>query len=87
MNDVTVILKAIDQGSAGTDELLALDQAQVEFTETEPRKAELVRLRYFAGLTEQEAAKTLDISRATASRWWTYARTWLYDRLSFEASS
>ena len=43
----------------------------------DPPKAELVKLRYFAGLSEQEAADALGISRATASRHWTYARAWL----------
>jgi DNA-directed RNA polymerase specialized sigma24 family protein len=41
-------------------------------------KAQLVTLRYFAGLSVQEAADVLGISRATADRWWSYARTWLY---------
>jgi RNA polymerase sigma factor (sigma-70 family) len=43
------------------------------------QKAELVKLRYFAGLTIEEAAQILGISVATAKRWWVYARAWLYD--------
>lgn len=59
-----------------------LNQAVDEFEKVEPDKAELVRLRYFLGLTEIEAAQTLGISRATASRHWAYARAWLLDYLS-----
>jgi RNA polymerase sigma factor (TIGR02999 family) len=63
------------------EELLALDEALERFAATEPVKAELVKLRYFAGLSEEEAAAALDISRATASRYWTFARAWLIDAL------
>jgi len=59
------------------DDVLALDEALTRFTEVDPQKAELVKLRYFAGLTEQDAADALGISRATASRNWTFARAWL----------
>jgi DNA-directed RNA polymerase specialized sigma24 family protein len=47
----------------------------------DPVKAKLVTLRYFAGLSVQEAADALGISRATADRYWSYARTWLYCEL------
>ena len=67
------------------DDLLALDEALTRFTQLDPQKAELVKLRYFAGLSEQEAADTLGISRATASRHWTYARAWLIQAM--ESSS
>ena len=63
--------------STPTDDLLALDEALEKFAAIDPPKAELVKLRYFAGLAEQEAADALGISRATASRHWTYARAWL----------
>ena len=59
------------------DEMLALDEALTRFTELDPQKAELVKLRYFVGMTEQDAAQSLGISRATASRHWTFARAWL----------
>lgn len=62
-------------------DILELDQALAEFENIEPRKARLVKLRYFAGLNEEEAAQAMDISRATASRYWTFARAWLFDRL------
>jgi len=66
---------------APAEELLALDQALDRFAAKDPVKAELVKLRYFAGLSEAEAAAALGISRATASRYWTYARAWLINAL------
>jgi RNA polymerase sigma factor (TIGR02999 family) len=64
------------------DELLALDEALDRFSEVEPAKAELVKLRFFAGLSEEEAAAALGISRATASRNWSYARAWLINAMT-----
>jgi RNA polymerase sigma factor (TIGR02999 family) len=66
---------------APAEELLALDEALDRFAAVDPVKAELVKLRYFAGLSEEEAAAALGISRATASRYWTYARAWLINAL------
>jgi RNA polymerase sigma factor (TIGR02999 family) len=66
---------------APAEELLALDEALDRFARREPVKAELVKLRYFAGLSEEEAAIALGVSRATASRYWTYARAWLINAL------
>jgi RNA polymerase sigma factor (TIGR02999 family) len=66
---------------AQPDELLALDEALERFSGVDPLKAELVKLRYFGGLSEQEAAETLGISRATASRYWTFARAWLINAI------
>ena len=63
------------------DDMLALDEVLTAFAQLEPRKAELVKLRYFAGLTLEEAAHLLGISRATADRYWAYARAWLFDAL------
>jgi len=63
------------------DELLALNAALSEFEQLMPERAALVKLRYFAGLDEATAAESLGISRATASRWWVFARAWLYERL------
>ena len=48
----------------------------------DPRKAEFVRLRYFAGMGLGDAARVLGISHATAKRWWVYARAWLYRELN-----
>ena len=70
--------------SVPTGQLLALDEALERFGQEAPEKAQLVKLRFFAGLSMEEAAETLGISRATASRHWTYARAWLHDALSAE---
>jgi RNA polymerase sigma factor (TIGR02999 family) len=72
-------------GEATAEELLALDEALDRFAAGDPIKAELVKLRYFAGLSEEEAAAALGISRATASRYWTYARAWLINALDEKA--
>lgn len=66
---------------AADDPLLALNDALERFTALEPQAAELVKLRYFIGLNNEEAAEVLGISRATATRWWTYSRAWLYETL------
>ena len=63
-------------------DLLALDDALTKFAGQEPLKAELVKLRYFAGLSIDEAAACLGISSITAKRYWAVARAWLYDALS-----
>jgi RNA polymerase sigma factor (TIGR02999 family) len=63
------------------EELLAMNEALDRFSQVEPVKAELVKLRYFAGLTEEESAAALGISRPTASRYWSYARAWLIHEL------
>ena len=59
-------------------DLLALDQALNELTTFDPRMAQIMDLRYFGGLSEQEVAKVLAISRSTVTREWQTARTWLY---------
>jgi RNA polymerase sigma factor (TIGR02999 family) len=64
------------------DDLLALDEALAKLALEDPAKAELVKLRYFAGFSLEEAAELLNISRATAKRRWAYARAWLYAALS-----
>jgi RNA polymerase sigma factor (TIGR02999 family) len=64
------------------DDLCALDEALTRLAERDQVKAELVKLRFFAGLTMPEAAAALGISLATAERWWVFARTWLYTELS-----
>jgi RNA polymerase sigma factor (TIGR02999 family) len=63
------------------DDLLALDEALTRLAELDPMRAELVKLRFFAGLTMPEAATALGISLATAERHWAFARTWLYAEL------
>ena len=59
-------------------DLLALDEALTKLAAEDARKAKLVELRYFTGLTLDQAAKALDISPATADRYWAYARAFLY---------
>jgi len=69
------------QAEPPTDDLLALDEALDQLAAEDPVKAELVKLRCFAGLSHQEAAQALGISRATADRYWAYAKSWLYCKL------
>ncbi len=64
------------------DDLLDLTDALDAFAAEDPAKAELVKLRFFGGLSVEEAARVLGISRATADRHWAYARAWLHDRLT-----
>ncbi len=64
------------------DDLLALDEALNILAEQDPTKAELVKLRYFAGLTMDQAAKVLGISSTTAQRYWAYARAWLHRQIT-----
>ena len=69
------------------EDLLALDEALNKLAAKDPLKAELVKLRYFAGMTIEEAAGVLGISAATAKRWWTYTRAWLYQEIAGDAES
>ena len=76
----------LDSGCLVSDapslDLLALDEALTKFAQAEPAKARLVELRFFAGLTMPEAAAALNISLATAERYWTFAKSWLYAELA-----
>ncbi len=67
---------------APDDQLLALNEALDRFAKIEPQQAELVKLRYFVGLKIEEAAEVLGVSKATAKRWWAYARAWLYHEIA-----
>jgi RNA polymerase sigma factor (TIGR02999 family) len=67
---------------ASDDELLAVNDALGRLQQLDPPKAELVKLRYFGGLTIPEAAQALGISVTTANRYWTYARAWLHEALA-----
>ncbi|MGE3821339.1 MAG: sigma-70 family RNA polymerase sigma factor [Isosphaeraceae bacterium] len=69
------------------EDLLALDEALERLALRHPDKAELVKLRYFAGLTGDQAAKALGISTATAERHWAYARAWLRVEVDGDRSS
>lgn len=66
-------------------DVLAIDEALTKFAAIDPSKAELVKLRYFGGLSLEEAASALGISLATAKRHWAYARAWLFEALNPEA--
>lgn len=72
----------LDDGEAATghspEDLIAVDEALTKLADMDKTKAELVKLRYFAGLTLDQAADILGISPTTAKRHWTYARAWLY---------
>jgi len=65
-----------------SEDLVALDEAIAKLTIEDPIKADLVKLRYFAGLTIEQAAKMLEISRATADRYWSYARAFLFHEIN-----
>jgi RNA polymerase sigma factor (TIGR02999 family) len=65
-----------------SDDLLALDEALERLAAKDRGKAEVVKLRYFAGLTMEQTAQTLGISLATANRWWNYARAWLHQEIT-----
>lgn len=75
---------AVETGGADW-ELLDLDEALHQLESEDPRAAKLVKLRFFAGLTQHDAARALDISTATAERDWAYAKGWLQLRLAGEA--
>jgi RNA polymerase sigma factor (TIGR02999 family) len=74
--------QALSLAEAPRDEFLALDEALTRLSVREPAKAELVKLRYFAGLSIEEAAGLLRISTTTAKRYWAYARAWLLAEIS-----
>jgi len=67
--------------NAGDTTLLRMDEALEKLAREDPASAELVRLRFFAGLKIEQAAQALNISERTAKRYWTFARAWLYDEL------
>jgi RNA polymerase sigma factor (TIGR02999 family) len=65
-----------------SEELVALDDALVKLQQHDPVKAQLVTMRYFGGMTIEQAAEVLNISRVTAHRYWTYARAWLHQQMT-----
>jgi RNA polymerase sigma factor (TIGR02999 family) len=77
--DAGALLVAPEDHAA--EDLLLLDEALRQLENEDPLKARLVKLRYFAGLSIQEAATALDISVASAKRYWIYARSWLYGKV------
>ncbi len=80
---IDIDLDATDLAVDGpSEDLIALDEALTKLSQKDRTKANLVKLRYFAGLTSEQAAELLGISRATAKRHWSYARAWLYREIS-----
>lgn len=78
-----VDLSDVDPEIAGPQvDLLALDEALKKLEQKEPRKAELVKLRFFAGLTNQQAAEALGVSASTTDNDWAYAKSWLRVEMS-----
>jgi len=74
--------EAVAAADGPDDDLLALDGALTELEAHDPRAARLVKLRYFGGLSHQDAAAALGITRRAADRIWAAARAWLYRRIS-----
>ena len=72
--DIEVVEPAIGEPS---DDLLALDEALEKLSTEDKVKADLVKLRYFAGLTGKQAAEVLGISHSTADEYWSYTKAWL----------
>jgi len=75
MSNIEVAAPAKDQ------ELLAVSDALEKFAARDKQKAELVKLRFFVGLTTEEAAEVLGISVPTADRWWNFSRAWLFEEI------
>ena len=66
------------------DQLLQVNEALERLQEIDPQKAELVKLRYFFGMSFEQAAETMNISVSTAKRWWLFARSWLHREITSE---
>ena len=80
---ITIPLEGVDVAAGGKSaDLMALDSALDKLATLDPRQARLVELRYFGGLTIDEAATVLDVAAITVKRDWAIARTWLYRELS-----
>ena len=76
LDDVVVITAAM------SDDLLALDEALTRLAELDPRQSKVVELRFFAGLSEDEIAKVLDVNLRTVKRDWSSARAWLHSQIA-----
>ena len=72
----------IPSPSADDDQLLAMNEALEKFAALDPRKAGLVKMRYFVGMSFEEASAALGIAVPTAKQWWAYARAWLRVEMS-----
>lgn len=78
---------ALLPANARDDRLLVLDEALTELEREHPERARIVKLRFFAGLTNKEAAAATGISDTTADRYWTYARAWLQRKMAAEINA
>ncbi len=76
LNDIELAIKA------PSDDLIALDEALTRLAKRDKVKADLVKLRYFAGLTLEQAAGLLNLPERTAKRYWAHARAWLYRQVN-----
>lgn len=82
-NQLRVNLEDVDIASAAEeDQLLAIHEALDKLAAQDPVKAELVKLRYFVGMTIEEAAEVMGISEPTVKRYWAFARAWLYREIT-----
>ena len=81
-----VELSAVTEAAGLADDVLALHEALEKLETLDPRKAQLVKLRFFAGLTNEQAAQVLEISTSTADNDWAYARCWLRLEISGESA-
>ena len=77
--DIDDVCMAFEEPS---EDIIALDEALAKLAAEDPVKADLIKLRSFAGLTIEQSAEILGISRATADRYWSYARAWLFHEIS-----
>jgi RNA polymerase sigma-70 factor, ECF subfamily len=82
---VSLSLVEVTSGVPDVD-LIALEEALERLGAQDPRKARVVELRFFGGLTNEETAAVLEISRATVEREWSFARAWLFDALGGEGN-
>jgi RNA polymerase sigma factor (TIGR02999 family) len=78
------IASAVDEND---DKVLAVNDALDKFAKLDPQKAELVKLRYFIGMTTEEAGEVLGISERTAKRYWTFARAWLHEEIKAQQNT
>ena len=79
--DLAIRIEGLDN-DLNAEQLLELDTALQEFEKEDPVKAKLVVLRYFGGLSIEQACEAMNISRTSANRYLTYARAWLYRRIT-----
>ena len=67
--------------TAREDQLIAMDEALANLAREDPSKAEVVKLRYFAGMTSEETAQALGLSLTTVERYWSFAKAWLFKEI------